>query len=153
MPMTAEERELSAKLESIFFPFASRRRQAVVQRNGRFVHYTTAAAGLNIIASKTLWLRSTTCMSDYSEVLHGGGILQRFFQNQKNKAAYFQALDGCAGGLALETLKLFDGWWSDLQLQSYIASISEHDETEDLHGRLSMWRAFSRVSNAAWLSC
>jgi hypothetical protein len=50
--------------------------------------------------------------------------------------------------LALETLKLFDAWQRDIQFQSYIASISEHDESEDMHGRLSMWRAFSRASTA-----
>jgi hypothetical protein len=27
-------------------------------------------------------------------------------------------------------------------LQTYVTSISEHDDREDLHGRLSMWRAF-----------
>ena len=30
----------------------------------------------------------------------------------------------------------------DIQFGTYIASISEHNDNEDLHGRLSMWRAF-----------
>jgi hypothetical protein len=31
---------------------------------------------------------------------------------------------------------------NDIQFNTYITSISEHDAKEDLHGRLSMWRAF-----------
>jgi len=85
-------------------------------------------------------------MTDYSEVQHGGRILQRFFADQANKAAFVLALDACAAGLAQDVLHLFDQWWNDIQFQSYILSLSEHDEGEDLHGRLSMWRAFSRSS-------
>jgi hypothetical protein len=142
---SAEQLEL-VKLQSIFMPYAVRRREAIAQRNGRFVHYTSAESALNIIQSKRIWMRSTTCMSDYSEVQHGGRILQGFFADSANKTTFVQALDACAAGLAQEVLHLFDQWWNDLQLQSYIFSISEHDEAEDLHGRLSMWRAFSRSS-------
>jgi hypothetical protein len=49
-------------------------------------------------------------------------------------------------GAAAEALALFDEWWtagpSGMPLNTYIASISEHDDKEDLHGRLSMWRGF-----------
>ena len=38
--------------------------------------------------------------------------------------------------------RLFDQWWTNISLGTYITSISEHDDKEDLHGRLSMWRAF-----------
>src|SRR5215471_10873522 len=102
--MTPEELQLTLKLQSIFMPFALRRRDAVAQRNGRFVHYTTAESGLNIISSKTLWMRNTTCMSDYSEVQHGGRILEAFFADDANKKAYAAALDGCYDGLATEIL-------------------------------------------------
>lgn len=43
---------------------------------------------------------------------------------------------------------MFDQWWkADISSGAYVTSISEHDEREDLHGRLSMWRAFG--GNAA----
>lgn len=32
-----------------------------------------------------------------------------------------------------------------MPLNTYIASISEHDNNEDMHGRLSMWRAFGNI--------
>jgi|SRR5215467_5562609 len=98
--MTPEELQLTLKLQSIFMPFALRRRDAVAQRNGRFVHYTTAESGLNIISSKTLWMRNTTCMSDYSEVQHGGRILQRFFPIRRTGRRTFRhSMDVLTGSL------------------------------------------------------
>lgn len=45
-------------------------------------------------------------------------------------------------GAAQEAINLFNSWLPDIRLNTYIASLSEHDDSEDLHGRLSMWRAF-----------
>lgn len=47
-----------------------------------------------------------------------------------------------------EALNLFDAWWAEIRLNTYIASISEHDGKEDQHGRLSMWRAFGNQAAA-----
>lgn len=81
-------------------------------------------------------------MSDYLEVQHGFAILNKFFSDEPNRKAFIQALDVCPPGAALEAITLFNRWWNDVQFSTYIASISEHDDKEDLHGRLSMWRAF-----------
>jgi len=98
---------------------------------------------MNIITEKRIWMRNTNCMSDYSEVRHGFTILQQFFAPDKTDGKERKdALDGCADGVAIEALRLFDGWSPDVTLNTYITSISEHDPSEDLHGRLSMWRAF-----------
>ena len=139
---TPEQLQFLEQLSAIFMPYAARRRQAVIQRNGRFVHYTSAASALQIISSKCIWMRNATCMSDYSEVQHGFHTLNRFFLTSANKTAFQQALDVCAPGLANEAIRLFNEWWQDTQLNTYITSISEHDDAEDRHGRLSMWRAF-----------
>ena len=40
----------------------------------------------------------------------------------------------------------FDRWWSNIRFNTYITSISEHDDMEDSHGRLSMWRAFGGMT-------
>jgi hypothetical protein len=54
------------------------------------------------------------------------------------------AMDECKPGLAAETLDLFDKNYRDTLFNTFIACVSEHDEThEDMCGRLSMWRAFS----------
>lgn len=55
---------------------------------------------------------------------------------------FTQALEACSPGSAQEAINLFNGWLPDIRLNTYIASLSEHDDSEDLHGRLSMWRAF-----------
>jgi len=81
-------------------------------------------------------------MSDYREVNHGLDALNRYFGNALSKQAFDDALNGCCGGLAEEAFRLFNRWWQTTQLQTYITSISEHDDREDVHGRLSMWRAF-----------
>ena len=111
-------------------------------KNGRFVHYTSADNALKILNSKCIWMRNTTCMSDYREVNHGLDALNRYFANSPSKQAFTDALNGCSAGIAEEAFALFNQWWQATQLQTYITSISEHDDREDVHGRLSMWRAF-----------
>lgn len=130
----------------IFMPYAAAKNKAAIDQNIRFVHYTSVTAGLEIIKTKRLWMRSTTCMSDYREVQHGFDTLNRYFGDPKSRDAFLQAVNGCAAGAAEEAINLFDQWWSNTQLQTYISCMSEHDDGEDLHGRLSMWRAFGRTS-------
>ncbi len=118
----------------------------------RFAHYTSADAALNIINTKRIWMRNTTCMSDYSEVQHGYAMLHTFFANQDNAARFTSALDACSPGVAQEAINLFDQWWGNLTVgigfNTYITSISLHATDEDRHGRLSMWRAFGGGSTA-----
>jgi len=71
-------------------PYAAGRRAAVIERKGRFVHYTSAASALNIINTKTIWMRSTTCMSDYSEVQHAFNTLNSFFLEETKKTYFFR---------------------------------------------------------------
>jgi hypothetical protein len=141
------EQQLAFRLESIFMPQARKQRDEHHAREGhelgaRFVHYTSAESALSIIKSKRLWMRNSTCMSDFREMQHGFDILARFFSDQQKKAAFKAALDMCAPGAADEAITLFDQWWETIRFHTYIASLSEHLNNEDLHGRLSMWRAF-----------
>jgi hypothetical protein len=140
MPLTADQLEKIAKLSAIFLPYATSCRERAIKNGGRFAHYTSADAALKIISSKSIWMRNATCMSDFREVQHGFQLLRRYLE--RNQAKFDGALDACFTGVAAESLKAFDGWWQSIQLQSYITSISEHGASEDLHGRLSMWRAF-----------
>jgi hypothetical protein len=153
-----DEVRLEMQLESIFMPHARRQRDKLYasdKNHARFVHYTSAEAALSIIKSKRVWMRNTTCMSDYREVHHGFGIFNNFFSEASKRNAFSQALDACVPGAAGEALALFGAWWtagsSNMSLNTYIASISEHDDKEDSHGRLSMWRAFggSNVARVA----
>lgn len=136
------------KLEGIFLPHVRHRRNQLDRspstRCAKFVHYTSAEAAIKIITKKHLWLRSTSCMADYREVQHGFEILWRSFSKQENKDAFTKAVDLFAPGAADAAINQFNDWWKSgtIQNRTYIASVSEHDSREDLHGRLSMWRAF-----------
>lgn len=143
--LTPEQIEFFMRLEGIFMPYARRQRDSFYQTNGsevRFVHYTSAEAALSIIKTKRIWMRNATCMSDYREVQHGFEILNKYFSDEPKRNLFIEALDVSTPGAALEALNLFGQWWNDIRFSSYITSISEHDNEEDLHGRLSMWRAF-----------
>lgn len=151
-----EEVQLGMRLEGILCPHIRQRREEIrgsrekarAGQSGetqfRCAHYTSAEAALKIISSKRLWMRNTTCMSDYREVQHGFGIVRSYFSDAKRRDAFHAALDVCHPGAGPEAVKLFDQLWQNIQLATYIASVSEHDFTEDVNGRLSMWRAFGR---------
>jgi len=149
--LTEAQFQLAVQLESIFMPQAKRQREqayaslkeaGVTDGQLRFVHYTSAEAALNIIRTKRLWMRNTTCMTDYREVLHGFDILNKFFSDKSKTDAFVAALDACVHGAAREALELFRTRWNDVRFTTYVTSISEHDQDENRHGRLSMWRAF-----------
>jgi hypothetical protein len=150
---SADEVQLAEKLMGIFMPYAAGKNTAAISQKTRFVHYTSAVAGLEIIRSKRLWMRSTTCMSDYREVQHGFATLNKYFGDQTSREAFFKAVNACAAGAAEEAIQIFNQWWNATQFQTYVACMSEHDGREDLHGRLSMWRAFGRTTTRVALVC
>jgi len=139
-------------LEGIFTPFFRHRRQyrfpSDEVKSSRFIHYTSAEAALNIIKEKRLWLRSTACMDDYREVQHGFSILHNYFSNENKSRSFIHAVDQVAPGAAQEAISRFNTWHGSgiVQFQTFIASISEHCDDEDRHGRLSMWRAFGKTT-------
>jgi hypothetical protein len=140
MALTPTQLETAAKLQSIFFPYLTACRDRMIRDGGRFVHYTSAENALKIINAKRIWMRNATCMTDYREVQHGFTALQRYFNVHRH--TFSLAMNACSPSVAEDAFSLFDQWWQNIQLQTYITSISEHDNREDLHGRLSMWRAF-----------
>jgi hypothetical protein len=146
--------EESVRIMSILMPYALRQMQeayqsAPGQTHARFVHYTSAEAALKIIQTKRFWMRNTNCMADYREVQHGFDIYKNYFQNEANRKAFDEAFDACSAGLAKEALASFDNWWNDLRFNTYISSVSKHSDDEDMHGRLSMWRAFGGGTRVA----
>jgi hypothetical protein len=149
--------QAAVRIEKIFIPHGMRQRETAFQRQKadragdgpdevRFAHYTTAEAALNIIRTKRIWMRNTTCMVDYREVQHGFDILKDYFDPVRTKQ-FADELDKSVPGAAMEAINRFDGWWrSNLSLNLFVACLSEHSSKEDMHGRLSMWRAFGSGS-------
>src|SRR5262245_66657040 len=97
-----DDLKLVIQLESIFTPYEREKRDSIVGTPHRFVHYTSAEAALNIIRTKQIWMRNTTCMSDYREVQHGFEILEKVFFNDSTLKAFTDALDTCSPNCAKE---------------------------------------------------
>jgi hypothetical protein len=139
--------EMHARLEAIFVPLALEQRNRFLAEQAdpsclRFVHYTSAKAALSIINSKRLWMRNVTAMDDFREVQHGFDILNGIVSDAHIRESLNGALDACAPGAAEEAIAHFNTWWNDIRFNTFVTSVSEHVDTEDMHGRLSMWRAF-----------
>ena len=146
-PTLSDQLKRFARLEAIFFPEVRRRRNLQYEDKPigasiRYVHYTSAEAAIQIIRSKRIWMRSTTCMSDFREVQHGFSLVHSYFADDRRRIAFAAALNACHPGTLDEAIKAFDAWWGHTQVATYICSLSEHYQSEDIHGRLSMWRAF-----------
>ena len=141
------------RLSDIFMPRAKARMDEVYGISGdsgsaesaRFVHYTSAEAAFTIIKEKTLWMRNTNVMSDASEVRHGYSLLNQYFKDPAKMTALTRALSKSSPGAAELAIRQFDEKFNDIWYNTYITSISEHADSEDVHGRLSMWRALAAV--------
>jgi hypothetical protein len=153
---TPEEISRTKKIEAIFSPHAYREREKKRVRDnpgvddystssGRFSHYTSAEAALKILESKRLWMRSSLVMADYREVEHGHDLLLDCFG--KKRDAFLAAADAIHSDIAKNAMSLFDKWWGQIRLGTYVTSVSDHrGGLEDVNGRLSMWRAFGGTS-------
>lgn len=138
--------KLRRKIARIFLPNATKRAEKIgwdENSPARFVHYTSASAAMSIIASKSLWMRSTLCMADYREIGHGFDLLREVLSQKPLSKAFIDSLDACVPGVASEAFAGFDNAWGRVQRATYITCLSEHHADEDNHGRLSMWRAFA----------
>lgn len=142
------ESSTRGRLLRVFFPYAADRRDAVAQQRLRLVYYTTAETATRIIGAAEIWMRNTTVMNDYSEVEHGIECLNLALKSRSG-AALKSAVDECHPGLAGEALQRFDEWLLNIRTDSFITCLSEHPANEDLHGRLSMWRAYGGSAGVA----
>lgn len=149
--LTSEEIAIGVELERIFMPAASKKRQIMREQGGRFVHYTSADNAVKILTSRRFWMRNARCMNDYMEAYFGHQQLVRLFQNPDIKAAFISALSPFGEDMGNRILNHFDEWWKNIQHNTYICSISEHKPSEDVYGRLSMWRAYGGNSAKAAL--
>lgn len=140
--MDLENQDNIERLEKIFMPHMAKGKENLTNGNNKFVHYTSAENAINILKSKTLWMRSPRCMNDYMEISHGHQQLVKFFNTKEHREKFVTALDAYETGIAEEILNGFDEWWNKIQNDTFIASISIHPVSEDTHGRLSMWRAY-----------
>lgn len=133
--------ETHLKALSIFYPEEFNIVEQIGQKKFRFVQYTSANAAMSIIQNKEVWLRNVQCMNDYREVEHGINCLVSTFKNEEGKK-FQSVMEELFPGVIDRFTKLFDSWLPALRTSTYLTCVSEHENYEDIYGRLSMWRAY-----------
>lgn len=144
MPALSEQ-----ELFTIFHGTASRRLEEATALGQRFAYYTSADTAKRVLQNREIWLRSPTCMNDFSEIQHGIKIFSDAWTSPAGMALQ-GTLDALLPGAAehLYTAATRDSW-RQLLSQAFIACVSEHDEREREYGRLSMWRAYGSEAGVA----
>lgn len=136
------------RLYKIFAPKLANAQKHAQENNKKFVHYTNAEAAFKIIKNSEVWLRNTTTMNDYSEVLHGIDCLVRAHEEEEGKSLK-TTLNKIHPNITEDIARHFNGWQPTFKNDSYIFCISEHEQDENNYGRLSMWRAYGKNSGVA----
>lgn len=127
----------------IFNPDYFQRINDMEESGGRFVYYTSAEAVMSIIRNKSIWLRNVRSMNDFSEVTHGFDCLVGALkENESGKRPLISYLNTLFPGFSEKFREHINDWYPFMETQSYMICISEHDDSEDNNGRLSMWRAY-----------
>lgn len=112
-----------------------------MRAGGRVVHYTSAEAAARIISGRQVWLRNALLMNDFSEIQHGLECLYAGWGSEAG-GRFKSWLDRVLPNFRPELEKSFDEETAGLRVATFMMSLSEHDDTEDELGRLSMWRAY-----------
>ena len=139
-------------LFSVLSPNLVEEGRKLKEGESQLVHYTTAENAMQIIRSRTFWLRNVRCMNDYSEVRHGIDLLDKVFGGSENGriSRLYASLDQIAPGSARRAVDTFNTWIPRLPDITFIGCLSQA-ETNETIGRLSMWRAYSAPSTGVAL--
>jgi hypothetical protein len=143
-----DQEEVQRILAATFLGEALRRRAEIAERDMRFVHYTSADVAMSIIQNKSVWMRNAITMNDFSEIHHGKDCVFKAW-NSAGGERLKVALEEIHPGVVADLQTLFTSWQHDLENNTYLTSLSEHESSEDNLGRLSMWRAYGGRSGVA----
>ncbi len=138
-----------ARLGFILTPHAMRRQMEVFEKKIRFVHYTTARGAEGILRNKAVWMRKVDTMNDVSEVHHGMRLIYAACAPQAFQERLRTVMDNISPEVRPEFEKYWSGWRDHIAPNTFVSCLSEHKDSEDLLGRLSMWRAYGRDCGVA----
>ena len=155
------EKDSCQKLSNIFFPYANDRIKSLKDKN--LVHYTTATTAMQIIKNesdknnkqmKELWMRNAYAMNDFSEIQYGIDLIRKTLSdytgtNLQNVLSdcEFENNEPIFDKVKEQLFNENTGEWISHKFNTYITCLTEHDETENEIGRLSMWRAYGGGNN------
>jgi hypothetical protein len=114
----------------------------------RLVHYTSAEAAVNILRKKEMWMRNAITMNDFMEVEHEFECLRQAYGGAAG-ALFKNVLESSFPNSAAELERRFNEWLPSIRRDTYLTCISEHRESENAYGRLSMWRAYGSSTGVA----
>ena len=132
----------------LFHPYAFRKQKDIRTRKGRFVHYTSAEVAVSVIRNREVWMRKATTMNDFMEIEYGLGCLISAYNGDPG-VKFKDTLENIYPGFCTELENRFNGWIPQFKNDTYLTCISEHLESEDAVGRLSMWRAYGGTTGVA----
>lgn len=136
------------RLGELLMPYANDKANAVRDANTRFVQYTSADAAVSILRDRRVWMRNATCMNDFSELRFGLDRVLEAYASPPGQL-FQAAINSVHPGLTDELQQRFNPLSPSILEQTYLSCFSEHDDVEDDHGRLSMWRAYGRTTGVA----
>lgn len=143
--------EAQVEFRDAVFATVKRRFEEAKSKGVRFVHYTSASNAIRILGNREVTLRSAPFMNDFSEIRYGERLVWDSI-TRTQRFRFETVLDSLSMGLPLVTLRYFEAYGRLRALETYMLCISEHGNglvNEDLHGRLSMWRAYGGDTNVA----
>lgn len=111
----------------------------------RFAHYTNADAAMKILSNNEVWLRKSSVMNDFSEIEFGYSCLNNAWASTSGQR-FKQLLNSIFDGLAGRVESMFAQQLPQIRFDTYLTCISEHDQSENAFGRLSMWRAYGNIA-------
>lgn len=136
------------KIYRIFFPFFIERQTYIREKNTRFVHYTSADTAFQILKNKSFWMRNSSYMNDFSEIKHGLNCLFAAYQKEDGSGLK-STLEKVSPDFSKKVEGYFNSFINHFETGTYITCFSEHHDSEDTLGRLSMWRAYGGKNGVA----
>ncbi len=130
----------------------SMREVAKVKPSDRFAHYTSGVAAEKIITgdafgNRSLWLRNSRLMNDFTEVTLGQRCLRAAFEDWRLHDRFKRVLDAIHAQLYEAIASTLIKEQDELSDKTYLLSLALHNEQECQTGKLSMWRAYGGDDN------
>lgn len=114
----------------------------------RLVYYTTASTAIQIFRNREIWMRNAQVMNDFMEVEHGLRCVRAALGTESGRRLQSLA-NTFFPGVIKDVIGQFEAWAPGLRADTFLTCVSEHPETENAHGRLSMWRAYGADTGVA----
>lgn len=144
------EQHAAEIFDKALFGYAIARTEQI-KPDDRFAHYTNIDVARKIIeacpSERSLWLRNSKYMNDFSEVEHGQRCLDEALNDWRLYGRFRRVLNAIRPGLENDIIVPLAESAAFLAERAYLMSLSLHNNEEAVSGKLSMWRAYGKSDN------